>query len=147
MTSPRQKPSPPTGPSPGGGVSADKKMPEWISQFIPIAVTAALTWVGSYYATQQGQAVQNAVTAARLDRLQETVEELRKAFADGMPYRYTTQDANRDRAAMSDLIAAQGVRNNQQDEQISRNTNDIRELQRAVARIDERLRIPGKESQ
>lgn len=128
-------------------VSIDKRLPEWVSQFLPIVITAALTWVGSYYATQQGQAVQNAVTTARLDRLQETVEELRKTISDGMLYRYTSQDASRDRATLADLISAQGTRNNQQDDRIDKNTDAIRDLQRAVARLEERVKIPAKESQ
>ena len=76
------------------------KPPVWLQQFIPIILTAALTWGGSYFTMQMGQAVRAALTDQKLEALAGQVSELKSVLQDGTRSRYTSEMATADRGVM-----------------------------------------------
>ncbi len=85
---------------------AQSKLPAWLQQFIPIILTAGLTWGGSYFTMQMGQAVRAALTDQKLEALAGQVAELKSVLQDGTRSRYTSEMATADRASMNSIVAS-----------------------------------------
>lgn len=105
-----------------------KKLPDWLANFIPIFVTAALTWVGSYLTNQQSQAVRNERIDNQILQIKEAVESLRGSINDGTRQRYTNDDASRDRASLMAAVAAESRRNDSQDATLTRMSDNQQRL-------------------
>lgn len=95
------------------------RLPSWLTSFLPIFLTAALTWGGSYLTTTQGQAVHSALTDQKIQSLTDQISEMKTILQDGVKSRYTADMAASDRAASANLISSILTVNNDQSREIA----------------------------
>jgi len=105
-----------------------KRLPEWVSNFIPIAITASLTWVGSYFTNQQSQAVRNERIDNQIGQIKSWIDDMKRSMEESTRYRYTGDDAKRDQLIIMESLAMQSRRNDAQDTSIAKLTENQQRL-------------------
>ena len=118
-------------------------IPDWVSRFIPVVATAAMTWVGSYFISQQSQAVRNERIDNQIGQIKDAITSLQSTLNNGERFRYTSEDAGRDRAAIMGMFDAQNRRLDGQDSKLKGLADDVRDLLMFKAATDAKGQRPN----
>lgn len=103
-------------------------IPDWVSRFIPVIATAAMTWAGSYFISQQSQAVRNERIDNQIGQIKDAITSLQQTLTEGNRYRYTSEDAGRDRATTMEILGAYARRMDGLDKSIEGVSGDVKRL-------------------